>query len=113
MRKANIQQGDNVLIVGAGGSIGSYAIQLAKLFGAEVTGIDNSQKQDLIRSLGADYVIDYTQEDFTQKPETYDVIFDVIGKSNMPVVWRVSMQADVTCWQIRVLCTCCGANLAL
>lgn len=81
MRKANIQPGDKVLIVGAGGSIGSYAIQLAKTFGAEVTGLDNAKKQALMQSLGADHVIDYTQEDFTRSNETYDVIFDVIGKS--------------------------------
>ena len=81
MRKANIQSGDKVLIVGAGGSIGSYAIQLAKYFGAEVTGIDNMQKQALMQSVGADHVIDYTQQDFTQQTKIYDVIFDVIGKS--------------------------------
>lgn len=81
LRKANIQQGDKVLIVGAGGSIGSYAIQLAKFFGAEVTGIDNSQKQTVMQSIGADHVIDFTKEDFTKQSKTYDVIFDVIGKS--------------------------------
>jgi len=81
IRKANIQPGEKVLIVGAGGSIGSFAIQLAKGFGAEVTGIDNSRKQALMLSLGADNVIDYTKADFTKSNETYDVIFDVIGKS--------------------------------
>ncbi len=81
MRKANIQPNEKVLIVGAGGSIGSYAIQLAKMFGAEVTGVDNAKKQTLMKSLGADYVIDYTQTDFTKQNTTYDVIFDVIGKS--------------------------------
>jgi len=82
MRKANIQPNDKVLIVGAGGSIGSFAIQLAEHFGAEVTGVDNTEKQDLMRSIGADHVIDYTQVDFTMCDETYDVIFDVIGKSS-------------------------------
>lgn len=82
MRKANIQSGDKVLIVGAGGSIGSYAIQLAKHFGAEVTAVDNTGKQTLMKSIGADDVIDYTQEDFTKRNQTYDVIFDVIGKSH-------------------------------
>jgi len=82
MRKANIQPNDKVLIVGAGGSIGSFAIQLAKHFGAEVTGVDNTNKQELMQSIGADHVIDYTQEDFTKRDETYDVIFDVIGKSH-------------------------------
>jgi len=82
MRKAKIQKGDKVLIVGAGGSIGSFAIQLAKFFGAEVTAVDNTKKQALMRSIGADHVIDYTQQDFTKQDETYDVIFDVIGKSH-------------------------------
>lgn len=82
MRKANILVGDKVLIVGAGGSIGSFAIQLAKHFGAEVTGVDNTRKLDLMQSIGADHVIDYTQENFTKRSETYDVIFDVIGKSH-------------------------------
>ena len=82
MRKANIQSGDKVLIVGAGGSIGTYAIQLAKYFGAEITGIDNTQKQDVMQSMGADHLIDYTQEDFTKGNQTYNVIFDVIGKSH-------------------------------
>ena len=83
LRKSNIKPGEKVLIVGAGGSIGSYGIQLAKHFGAEVTGVDNTRKQDSMRSIGADHVIDYTQVDFTKQNETYDVIFDVIGKSKL------------------------------
>ena len=79
--KANIQRGQKVLIVGAGGSIGSYSVQFAKLYGAEVTGVDHAEKLDMLRSIGADHVIDYTQEDFTKNGKTYDVILDTIGKS--------------------------------
>ncbi len=81
LRKANITKGQRVLINGAGGSIGVMGIQLAKYFGAHVTGVDSADKLDMLRGIGADHVVDYTKEDFTKTGETYDVIFDIAGKS--------------------------------
>ena len=81
LRTGNVQAGENILINGAGGSIGTYALQIAKILGAKVTCVDSAEKLDMLSSIGADHVIDYKKEDFTRNGETYDVIIDVIGKS--------------------------------
>ena len=82
LKKGKIRSGQSILIIGAGGSIGTYAVQIAKSYGAQVSCVDNGNKLEMLLSIGADHVIDYTKEDFTKNGELYDLIIDVVGKSS-------------------------------
>ncbi len=95
LRKANIQYGQRALIYGASGSVGSYAVQLAKYFGAAVTGVCSAANFEMVQSLGADSVIDYASADFTQGTQTYDVIFDAVGKTSQAKLKNVLAENGV------------------
>jgi NADPH:quinone reductase-like Zn-dependent oxidoreductase len=86
--EGRVHAGQKVLINGAGGAVGTFAVQLAKVYGADVTGVDAAGKLDMIRSIGADQVLDYAQEDFTRSGERYDVILDIAGNHPWPAIRR-------------------------
>jgi NADPH:quinone reductase-like Zn-dependent oxidoreductase len=112
LKKANIQSGQKVLIVGASGSVGSYAVQLAKHFGADVTGICSAANVDMVASLGADSVIDYTTEDFTQNGQAYDIIFDAVGKTS-PSQCKTSLAEGGVFVSVRTITKGSAENLLL
>ena len=87
--KAKLRKGQKVLINGASGAVGIYAVQLAKYYGAEVTGVCSAGNEGLVRKAGADFIIDYTQEDFTKTEKAYDVVFDAVGKRSFSACKRV------------------------
>jgi len=97
--QVQVQPGHKILINGAGGGAGSFAVQLAKLYGAEVTGVDNTGKMDFLRSLGADHVIDYTREDFTKNGKQYDLILDVVADRSV-FAYQRALRPDGSCFMV-------------
>jgi NADPH:quinone reductase-like Zn-dependent oxidoreductase len=95
LRKGGVQSGQNVLVYGASGAIGTMAVQLAKAFGAQVTGVCSTNNMDLVTSLGADRVIDYTQEGSADQLERYDLVMDAVGKSKSSAL-KVRCQGALT-----------------
>jgi NADPH:quinone reductase-like Zn-dependent oxidoreductase len=95
VRKANIRKGQNVLVYGASGSVGTYAVQLARYFGAQVTGVSSTANLELVKTLGAYKVIDYTKEDFSDSGETYDVIFEAVDKSSFSACMKALQDGGI------------------
>jgi len=100
LQLADIQSGQKVLIIGADGSTGTFSVQLVRYFGAEVTGVDSTGKLDMLRSIGADHVVDYTQEDFTKNGVIYDVIIDVVGKGSLSRRLRSLKKMRIIFWRM-------------
>ncbi|MEH7612782.1 NAD(P)-dependent alcohol dehydrogenase [Gottfriedia acidiceleris] len=115
LRRSIIQNGQKVLIYGASGSVGTYAIQLAKYFGTEVTALCSTSNLELVRALGANEVIDYTNEDFAKSKKTYDIIFDTVGKSSFPNCKRLLNKDGVyllsAVWKISVYFQAIWSNI--
>ena len=97
--KGQVQPGQKVLINGAGGGAGTFAVQLAKMYGAEVTGVDNSRKLDMLRAIGVDHVIDYTQEDFTKNGQRYDFILDIAAYHSV-FAYKRALNANGKCFMV-------------
>ena len=109
LRRAEIEPGEKVLVIGAGGSIGLHGVQIAKTMGAEVTAVDKALKEDLVRGMGADHFIDYTRESFADRGEKYDVVFDMVPTSSFRPACACSPARGATSRATRACPSCCGA----
>ena len=110
LRQGDVRPGLQVLINGAGGGVGSFAVQLAKSFGAEVTGVDSPAKLEMVRSIGAEHVIDYTEEDFTRTGRRYDLILDVAAHHSVFAYDARSTAAAATFWSEARPPRCCKCS---
>jgi len=115
--KGHIQPGQKVLINGAAGGVGTFAVQIAKSFGAEVTGVCGTRNVEMVRSIGADDVIDYTQDDFTKRGRRYDLTFDCISNHSLSACKRscgkiVSRRSGCRAGRIGICGSCCGTGIA-